>query len=201
MNKLKMLRTAKDLTQKDIADFLDITPQAYGYYEQDKRQMTLDTAKKLAEFFNVPISYLIDDSDNKNVDDVGIKVPVLGHISAGLPLYAEQYIEDFEFAPSKVIKPGNEYFFLRVNGDSMNVLVQNGGLVLIERCSQIESGEIGVFLVDDENATIKKYSRMNNLVVLTPMSTNPIHQPQVYDPAVTSIKCLGKAVAYSGYLV
>lgn len=200
MNKLKLLRDAKGLTQKDVADFLDITSQAYGYYEQNKRQMTLDTARKLSDFFNVPISYLIDDSESRNVDDVGIRVPVLGQISAGLPIYAEQYIEDYEFAPRKAIKPGHEYFFLKIKGDSMNILVQDGGLVLIERCSQIESGEIGAFLIDDENATIKKFSKMNNLVALTPMSTNPVHQIQMYDPSITSVKCLGKAVAYSGYL-
>ena len=200
MNYLKNLRLKRDLTQSQVADFLGISSQAYGYYEAGKRDMSLDTAKKLADFFNVPISFISGDSDfnSASVEELGVKVPVLGRISAGLPILAVENIDEYEFAPSNVMKPNHVYFFLQVHGDSMNLKFHDGDLVLIEQCPDIENGEIGAFLIDNESCTLKKFNRQNGLVILNPMSTNPIHQPQFYNPNETVVTCIGKVVAYLG---
>ncbi len=202
MNNLRNLRIAKGYTQNDIAVYLGISSPAYGYYETGKRQMTVDTARKLAKYFKVPISLLIGDDEAKDdvYDDLGIKIPVVGQISAGLPILATQNIENYEFAPTNLIKNGYNYFYLRVRGDSMNLLFQDGNIVLIEQTTEIENNEIGAFLIDNENATVKKYHRKKNIVVLNPMSTNPIHKPQIYDLVTTPVSCIGRVVAYQGII-
>lgn len=58
-NRLKSLRLEKELTQKDLANYLAITASAYGYYEQGKRFPDLDSLKLLSELFNVSIDYLV----------------------------------------------------------------------------------------------------------------------------------------------
>lgn len=63
--RLKELRTKKNLLQKDIADVLKISTSAYGFYEQGKRQPDYETLKKLADYFNVSIDYLLGKSDKK----------------------------------------------------------------------------------------------------------------------------------------
>lgn len=200
MNYLKDLRISKHMTQTEVANYLNISYQAYGYYETDKRQMTVDTARKLASLFKVPISLITGSSEvsDNAYEELGIKVPVVGTISAGLPLLATENIEDYEFAPSNAIKPNHTYFFLKVHGDSMNLRFQDGDIVLIEQTPDIEDGEIGAFLIDNDTATLKKLTRQNNLIILNPMSTNPIHQVQVYDPNKVPVSCLGRAVAYQG---
>lgn len=82
----------------------------------------------------------------------------------------------------------------------MNMKFNDGDIVLIEQTPDLNDGEIGAFLIDSENATLKVISRKNGLIMLNPMSTNPIHKPQIYDPNETPISCIGKAISYQGYL-
>ncbi len=66
MNRLKLLREEKKLTQSDIAKLLNITIAAYSYYENEKRDMTPDTILKLADYFGVSTDYLLGKSDVRN---------------------------------------------------------------------------------------------------------------------------------------
>ena len=86
---------------------------------------------------------------------------MFGTISAGLPILATENIEDYEFLPARIIKPDHNYFFLKVKGDSMNMKFDNGDIVLIDQTPNLEDGEIGAFMVDNETATLKKISRKN----------------------------------------
>ena len=62
--RLKQLRTSKSLTQKEVADFLEITVTAYQNYEYDKRDMNIKSLTALADYFDVSVDYLIARSDN-----------------------------------------------------------------------------------------------------------------------------------------
>lgn len=61
--RLKQLRQEKNLLQKDIAKFLNITTSAYGFYEQGKRNPDAITIRKLAQFYNVTVDYLLGITD------------------------------------------------------------------------------------------------------------------------------------------
>lgn len=122
------------------------------------------------------------------------RIPILGTISAGLPLYAEEHIEGYTYTD---LNHGNEYFGLRVKGDSMTAArIHEGDIVIIRRQDYIENGEIAVVIVGDDEATIKRYYQDENspIVTLTPQSYNPEHQPQTYDARKTNIRILGKVV-------
>lgn len=133
-----------------------------------------------------------------SLSDQPIKVVVLGKISAGLPLLATENIEGYEFAPSSEIKEGHEYFYLKVQGDSMNLKFNEGDIVLVQKQDDLENNEIGVFLIDGMDATVKKYKVENGLIILEPMSTNPQNTVQVYDPKKISVKIIGKVISYQG---
>lgn len=63
---IRILRTKKEKSQQDIADYLQITRQAYSYYENGKRQPDYETLLKLAEYFGVTVDYLLrGDSDSE----------------------------------------------------------------------------------------------------------------------------------------
>lgn len=70
MNRLKLLREEKKITQGDIAKMLNITTAAYSYYENEKRDMTPDTILKLAEYFDVSTDYLLCKSDIRNPEEI-----------------------------------------------------------------------------------------------------------------------------------
>ena len=132
------------------------------------------------------------------IPDIPKKVPIVGKISAGLPILATQNIEGYEFAPSSQIKEGFEYFYLRVQGDSMNLKFNDGDIVLVQKQDTLENDEIGVILVDGNDATVKKYKSENNLIILEPMSTNPQNTVQIYNPQKIDIKIIGKVISYQG---
>lgn len=58
-NNLKILRTEKNLRQEDIAEFLNISRQAYGYWEAGERNPDIISLIKLADYYNVSIDYLV----------------------------------------------------------------------------------------------------------------------------------------------
>lgn len=69
METLLQLRKSKGLTQKDIADALGISRQAYANYEAGNREPDLNTLKKLSDFFSVSIDYLLDNQIEKPADE------------------------------------------------------------------------------------------------------------------------------------
>lgn len=106
------------------------------------------------------------------------RIPILGRISAGLPIYAEQNIEGYTLTD---LNHGAEYFALRVSGDSMNAIgINDGYLIIVRRQERVENGEVAVVMVGDEDATVKRFYATDSTVTLMPQSTNPIHQPQIY---------------------
>lgn len=120
------------------------------------------------------------------------RIPILGRISAGLPLYADEHIEGYTLTD---LNSGGEYFALRVRGDSMNAIgINEGYLIVVRKQEEVEQGEIAVVMVDDEDATVKRFYSSDTTVTLMPQSTNPEHKPQMYDLSRTSIRVLGKVV-------
>lgn len=120
------------------------------------------------------------------------RIPILGRISAGQPLYAEQHIEGYTLTD---LNGGAEYFALRVSGDSMNAArIQDGDVLIVRRQDEVENGEVAVVMVGDEDATVKRFYATGSTVTLMPQSTNPGHQPQIYDVSKTKIQVIGKVV-------
>ena len=121
--------------------------------------------------------------------------PVYGRISAGIPNWAEECVEGtLPIDPELmgILNP-EEHFFLKVNGESMNKVVKNGAFALIHKQDIVENGEIAVVLVNGYDATLKKFTKQNDLVILEPKSNDESFKTQVYDKT-TSIKILGKYV-------
>lgn len=121
--------------------------------------------------------------------------PVYGQISAGQPNWAEECIEGrIPIDPNlmNIVNP-EEHFFLRVNGESMNNVVKNGAYALIHKQDMVEDGEIAVVLVNGYDATLKKFTRQGDLIILEPDSNDNSFKTQAYDKN-TSIKILGKYI-------
>lgn len=121
--------------------------------------------------------------------------PVYGQISAGIPNWAEECIEGrIPIDPELMnITNPDECFFLRVNGESMNKEIKNGAYALIRKTDFVENGDIAAVLVNGFNATLKKFSKQGDLVILEPMSNDPSFTTQVYNKD-TEIKVIGKYI-------
>lgn len=105
-----------------------------------------------------------------------IEVPLVGSVPCGSPNLAEQDPEALVEVSTKIARPGHLYFFLRAKGTSMNQAgINPGDLVLVRQQSTAERGDRVVALINDE-ATIKRFHREGNAVVLKPDSNDTSHR-------------------------
>lgn len=132
---------------------------------------------------------------NENASSQYYMCPVYGQISAGIPNWAEECIEGrlpIDPVLFDIINP-EEHFFLRINGESMNKVIHNGAYALIHKQDMVENGEIAVVLVNGYEATLKKFTRHGDVIVLEPMSDDNTFQTQIYNKD-TPIQILGKYI-------
>lgn len=117
-----------------------------------------------------------------------INIPIVGKITAGLPILADENIEDTFPIPLDYIKHDNELFMLRVSGQSMiNVGIRDNDLAIIESTQRAANGDIVVALIDD-SATIKRFFKEKDHIRLQP-------ENDAMDPIlVDDCKVLGKLV-------
>lgn len=115
-------------------------------------------------------------------------VPLVGRIAAGIPILAEEQIEDVFPLPRQLVGEGT-LFLLKVAGDSMiNAAIADGDWVVVRQQEDAENGEIVAAMVDNE-ATVKTLKRSDGHVWLMPH--NPAYTPILGDEATI----LGKVVA------
>lgn len=106
-----------------------------------------------------------------------VKIPLLGSIACGLPIFAEENVEAEIPVSIKFIKSDYKYFLFKAVGDSMNLAgINEGDLVLIRQQQHAENGDRVMALIDDE-ATIKEFKHNGDHIVLLPKSTTKEHQP------------------------
>lgn len=106
------------------------------------------------------------------------KAPIVGSIPAGYPVLAIEDIEGYADIP---YSDTENYFFLRVDGDSMEPKICTGDLVLIRQQHTAENGQIVAARVNGDEATLKRYKRQGDTVLLLP--ENPKYNPYVISTA------------------
>lgn len=108
-----------------------------------------------------------------------VDVPLVGSISCGVPVLAEENVEAMIPVSTKLAKPPAKYFLLRAKSDSMDLKgINDGDFLLIRQQATAQDGDIVVALIDDE-ATVKEFHSAGETVILKPRSKNKDHQPIV----------------------
>lgn len=118
----------------------------------------------------------------------GLQVPLVGTVTAGVPILAMQNIEQYIPVALSGHSP-EELFALRVQGDSMvNAAIMDGDIVVVESTPVAENSQIVVAMIDDE-ATVKRYYKENGHYRLQPENDS-------YDPIIVpEVDILGKVLA------
>ena len=117
--------------------------------------------------------------DLNKIEDEEVFIPVLGKIAAGAPIEAlENQTENLPL--SKSFLGSNEYFALKVEGDSMiEAGINTGDYVIIKKTNIAESGKIVVALIDDHEATLKRMRKKGPSIALE--SANPAYETKIYN--------------------
>ena len=206
-NKLKELRKARGLTLEELAEKVGTSKQTIHRYENGViTNIPPEKVEILASALSTTPSHLmgwVADKRpvpyNENLVPLSLKkLPILGEIACGEPIYAEEEYESYAAADSKL----DADFCLRAHGDSMTgARIYDGDIVFIRAQSSVDNGEIAAVIINDE-ATLKRvyYYPEEEKLVLSP--ENPRYAPLLYvKDELDSIKIIGKAVAFQSAVV
>jgi repressor LexA len=120
--------------------------------------------------------------------DMVTSVPIVGRVTAGVPILASENIDEYISIPNVLLGDG-EHYILGVRGDSMiNAGIMDGDFVVIKKQQDANNGDIVVAMIDDE-ATVKRFYRENGHIRLQP--ENPAMQPIL----CKQVTILGKVVS------
>jgi repressor LexA len=122
---------------------------------------------------------------NLNIDSYSqskesIRIPVLGKVAAGIPVEAiENYGDEWEEIPEEMAASAN-YFALKIQGESMEPKFSEGDVVIVKKQDDLESGDIGVVVINGSDATVKKVMKQENGIMLIALN-HGVYPPKFYD--------------------
>lgn len=195
---MKTKRKQLGLTLKEIADKMEVTEATVQRWESGNiKTLRQGRISQLADILQTTPAYLMgwEDEDFLPANVIPIpkmkRVPMLGDIACGEPIFAEEQFGEYIEADIKAD------FCLRAVGDSMiGARILDGDIVFIRKQEMVENGEIAAVLIENE-ATLKRvyYYPEKAKIVLSP--ENPKYEPFVFiGEELNEIKILGKAIAF-----
>lgn len=205
-NVLKRRRKELGLTLLQVAEAMGVSEATVQRWESGSiKSVRYDKIDKLAKVLKVEPAEIMgwdtpkqksDKLEKFSADIIDLsdmkRIPILGKIRAGMPIYAAENIEGYTLTD---LNGGAEYFGLRVTGDSMNAArIHEGDIVIVRRQDIVENGQIAVVLIDGQDATLKRFNRDGDIVTLMPQSTNPRNKALTYNLKNSSVKILGLVV-------
>ena len=205
-DRLRLLREEIGYSLRDMANATGLARSTINMYEHGNREPNFETLELLADLFNVDMDYLLGKSDVKrrvafdeagnvtNVLPIKLKrIPMLGRIACGEPIYAEEERESYVEAGTNI----QADFCLRAAGDSMTgARIYDGDIVFIRAQDSVDNGEVAAVIINDE-ATLKRvfYDPEKQKLVL--QAENPKYAPLVYvGDELADVRILGKAIAF-----
>ena len=207
-HRIKELRKAQGLTLEELAKRIGTSKQNVHRYESGAvTNIPHERIEALADALGVMPSELMgwesrENSSFYNIDSLmpirTKRIPILGRIACGEPIYAEEEYEGFTSADADL----DADFCLRACGDSMiGARIHDGDIVFIRAQDSVDNGQIAAVIINDE-ATLKRvyYYPNEEKLILTP--ENPRYAPLVFTgEELATVKILGRAVAFQSRLV
>lgn len=182
-------------TQREVAEALDVTPQAINTWILGKNLPRIGKIQRIADYFGVPKSALLDEYSDKPTPVI---VPILGKVAAGLPISAITDITGYVFS-SASLAAGGDLFALRIKGDSMMPRIFDGDVVVCRQVTEAESGDIVIARIDHDDATCKKLRLLRDGIELVPLNASyPVLFFSADEIADGKAEIIGKAVEVIG---
>jgi len=120
-----------------------------------------------------------------------MEIPVMGRIAAGVPIEAIETVSHHVAVPGQMLSGRGHHYALEVKGDSMiDAGINDGDVVVIRETTTAENGDIVVALVEDQEATLKRFRRNGSAIALE--AANPAYETRLYRD--DQVKVQGKLV-------
>lgn len=194
--KIKQARKKAGLSQKELAEKLNMNLRTYGSYERGERDVSTAVLLKLCKALNISSDYLLGRKEpiESNITILPQKnvrmIPVYESVSAGFGAYADDYVVGY--MPLYILneEEAENTMCIIVTGDSMYPKIENGDKIQVLRQDWAENGQVVVALIDNENGVVKKIEYSKDKITL--ISFNPEYKPREFIGAERErVKILG----------
>lgn len=192
MNNIKFLRKKKGLTQAQLCKVLNIAQPTLSGYETGNYEPDQDTLGRIADYFGVTVDFILGRENHTTIDttrraiqikDLAIqdevelndifRIPLLGSVVAGVPIEAQEDLEGYVYIN---FRPKEEYFALRVHGDSMiNAGIRDNSVLIVHKQPVATCGDIVVAMLNGEQ-TVKRFKIFGDCNIFL-MPENPEFEP------------------------
>lgn len=214
IDRINRLLSERGITGAELTREIGLSNSVYSQWNTGRTKISNRSLKKIAEYFGVPVSALLDNSTleaekaptassegNGEANQFpagampvpeGEMIPILGEVRCGIPIYAEQNVIGYTNYAGNY---GEEYYALRATGDSMNgVGINPGDLVIVRKQPIVDQNDIAVVCVNGNEATLKRFTQRGDMVILSPQSTNPDNKPLIYNLRETPVHVMGRVM-------
>ena len=197
---IKSAMKEQDMSLSELGRRVGVAKSAVSRYLNLTREFPLNRSEDFAKALSISTEYLLgfdksEQHEQPQLETLPVKkIPVVSKISAGLPIYSEENLIDYIYFATNKLNSDKEEFGLKVSGDSMDKIFQDGDIVVVEKDSIVENGQLGVVMINGYNATVKRIRYNGDQIILIPESNNTNHYPQVYGKN-DEVKIIGRVVA------
>ena len=198
---LKKLRENNNISLREMEKLTGIGYSYLSMIENGKRKVTPALLQNLAKIYNSDyidlyekagyIDLLEREKMGNLINEVS-KIPILSTVKSKYDLLAKENVVDY-ITVKEVLPNINEYYALKITGDSMLPLLSEGDLVIVHNQNDIESGQTAVILISDEEATIKKVIKTNEGIELHSMNPYyPVRKFTYEDMKKIPVRIIGR---------
>lgn len=185
--RLRYMMTIKNVRQKDLIEKLNIDKAKMSSYVNGRYLPNTETLKKICDFLECEIPWII--GVDENMQKAVRKIKVYSSIHAGVPSEMIDDVVDNEDITDYL--SDKQYFGLKVKGDSMEPDFKENDTLICEQCNDVESGQIAVVVIEDSEAVLKKVIKAQNGIIL--YSLNEKYEPMVFSNN-DNVKVIAKIV-------
>ena len=196
----------RGLKQTDLVERTKISKGSLSSYVSGRYAPKQNNIYLLAKALNVNVEWLmgadipmtyfkeVRSSDH----NPAVRIPVLGRVAAGIPINAVEETIDWEEIPAEMAG-SDEYFGLRIKGDSMSPRIMDGDTVIVRRQDDADTGDIVIAIVNGDDGVCKKLKKTDSGIML--ISLNPAYDPMVFDHSdidTIPVSIIGRVVELRG---
>jgi repressor LexA len=161
-----------------VAKATGIAPSTFSDWKQGRSTPKADKLVRIAAYFRLSLDEMLGNGPSEGERLPRRGLPIIGEIRAGSPIITEESLLGYEYAD---VEDAEEYFFLKVCGDSMKDCgIMDGSLVLFHKQQYADNGDIVACLVGGESATVKRFFKRDRRIYLQP--ENAEYEPIVLSP-------------------
>lgn len=193
---LQYIMNQRHKNQSDIVKALKVNSANVSAWYNGNRYPRPETMKKIADFLGCTVAELT--TPRKDLSVHAIRIPVLGSVSAGIPIDMIEAVIDWEEIDEHTAAQGR-FFGLRIKGSSMEPRIRDGDIVIVRQQDDAESGDVVITTVNGDTATCKRLRKLRDGIELIPI--NPSYEPMFYsegDIATLPVRIIGKVVELRG---